>query len=693
MVFRWFRQNKKATKWLYIGVTIFVMVTFTVTGAMLDGLADKSGEEIAGRFVTKGGETIEVKRLEFRALSQQLSRMGRGSADDEGVWQFIMLERLANEAGVRVGDDVNNEYLRKALEQGGITSDAQYRQFLANFRMSKNDFEEMMRANARINIYQQLADDPPRILSEAVYDKFKVDHEEFSVEYVAFADADIAAGLDADAVSEEDLRTFYDDEMNAVRKANDFFTEAKYGVEAAILDLETADAEAMRASLPEAQRTVEDAEISSFYERNLDRWLIKKDEATDEADPENATEVDEPSDDEESDDEESDDEEADDVVDYRELEDVRGEIEKELLAGRVVNTATGEYNSEKFARDTKKQAEETTDETTDENGEPKADPPADEETDLLVDIATKYGLNIVDYGDPVVLADLESLDGIGGPDLATIQSLSLDGVRPCHPTPDRRLAAVVRLKSKIDAEAKSFDEVKAELPEVWSEETAKKRAEEAATAFWDGLTAKARAAVQDEIAKLETEAKEIADALIEKDAVVDEEKKTEILDREMDSVQPRIDALLAPHRGEQFAAVVEEQGLSVATLDWFRKSYRNTAFYRDDENSAAKFLRGHFPLYQVAIGDVTGPIRDELSGTSVIARVVDRRFPAPEAMRLIDRSNAERQVQQEIDPQWYMRQFGRASTFDFATLSQELRLERFEPKRAEEETESEEPSN
>ena len=52
MAFRWFRKNKELTRWMYITVTVFVMVTFTVTGAMLSGLADDSDTVLAGSFVT-----------------------------------------------------------------------------------------------------------------------------------------------------------------------------------------------------------------------------------------------------------------------------------------------------------------------------------------------------------------------------------------------------------------------------------------------------------------------------------------------------------------------------------------------------------------------------------------------------------------------------------------------------------------
>ncbi len=683
MAFRWFRQNKQATKWLYIGITIFVMVTFTVTGAMLDGLSDDSAERVAGRFVTKGGETVEVKAVDLRNLSYRLGRLSGGRIEDEGVWRHIMLETLADEAGIVVGDDVLKRYIRSTLLQARVQSQQEYEQFLRMLNLSQPAFEELMRSSARQDLYQQLADDPPRVLSEAVYDRFKTENEEFRVEYVAFVDDAIRADLEATEPSEDELKSFYEDDMSAVRKANDFSTPERYGLDAAVLDLASADSAAMRALLPENQREIADREVETFYDSHLDRYLVEEDDA---ASDENESEEGESSDDEDEEGDEGADEEED-VESYRDLDEVRPEIEKEILATRLINTAVGEYNTLKFERD-RKEAEEAADDSN-ESDESNDESEAADDGDLLDEIAEKYGLERVDFGAPILLEGIAELDRIGGKDLESVRFLPEGGVRPRHPTDDIPYAAVVRMKEKVAAEPKPFAEVKDDLPDAWREETAQKRAEEAALAFWDALTAKAREAVAEEVEKLEQEATELADAMIEKDSVEDDEQKQAIRDRETAAMKPRIEALLAPHRGEHFEAVANEQGLTIEATDWFRKSYRSTAFYRDEEPSPAKFLKGHFPIFETEVGGVLGPLRDAAGGSSLVARVKERRFPSPSDMTLKDRSAAEMRVRQEVDPDYLMRRFGRASAFDFEKLSRELRLERFEERAAEEEEEGE----
>lgn len=696
MVFRWFRQNKQATKWLYIGVTIFVMVTFTVTGAMLDGLSDDSGKRVAGRFVTKGGETIEVTAIDFRNRSQRLNRMAGGRIEEEGVWQVIMLDALADEAGIVVGDEMRNRYIRAALSS--IETKAQYQQFLKRAQLSEAEFQEMMRDDARRNLYQQLAENPPRVLSEAIYERFKTDNEQFLIDYVAFSDDAIESGLDASSVSEDELKSFYEDDMNPVRKANDFSFPERYGLDAAVLDLAAADTATMAAMLPESQREIQDEEIQSFYDANLDRYLIEDESEEDESEEDESAE-DESAEDETDEDET--DEDEDDFESYRELADVRAEIEKELIATRLINAAVGEYNNLKFERDRKKAADaakpaEPDANGEDEGGETEEGDEASADEDLLALVAAKFGLEIVDFGEPMLLEAIKGLDRIGGADLESVRFLPEGGVRARHMNEDVRFGAVVRMKAKVAAEPKPFADIKDQLPEVWREETARKRAEEGAKAFWDALTAKARESVTDEVAKLEQEANDLADAMIEKDSVEDDAKKQEIRDRELAAVKPRIEAAIAPHRGEHFASVAAEQGLTVEQVDWFSKGYRSTGFYRDDAASPAKFLKGHTPLFATSIGGVVGPLRDGASSASLVARVADRRFPAPSEMTLSDRTNAENQVRQEVDPDFFMRRYyGRSNSFDFEKLSRELRLERFEERREGDDEEEEEatPSN
>src|SRR5690606_24930225 len=189
--------------------------------------------------------------------------------------------------------------------------------------------------------------------------------------------------------------------------------------------------------------------IQSFYDRHLDRYRIEDADAADATDgsgDEETSEGEETSGDEEANAGDGADAEGADGTDaaaeeeterYRELAEVRGDIEKELLATRLVNLAVGEYNEKKVAREREKAAEDAAQDQDpiEESGDAASEEEA-AEPDLLQEIAERFGLEVVDFGEPMLLEGIADLDRIGGEDLESVRFLPEGGVRPRHPTDD-----------------------------------------------------------------------------------------------------------------------------------------------------------------------------------------------------------------------------------------------------------------
>ncbi|MBI4878194.1 MAG: hypothetical protein HY812_00840 [Planctomycetes bacterium] len=678
MVFRWFRKNKQFTRWMYILVTVFVMVTFTVTGAMLQGLSDESDEVVVGSFETPGGRTVMVRAEEYGRLARQLARLESSRVKDERVWEFLMLDALADEAGIVAGDDLLAEAMRQTFP---FKSDDQYRQWLRNAQMEPRDLEEYVRQTTRQEMYKALVDEAPRLLSERIVSHFQKAHEQFKVDYVEFSDAAEAALLDQDSLSEEQLREFYDKDMNRVARGNKFSSPEKYTLDAALLGVEGADAAKLREVLDEGKRQVSDEELQAFLDENAERFPAQAAEPA----PEGAAA--EGGEDGGAEEAANAGEEEAEKPRTRPLAEVRDVIEREILVRRVIDQAAAEYRSGLDRRKAEAPAPpqgEGAAESPDETAAPAAgaeeeaaggEPPAD----LLAAIAGKYGLELVDFGAAKEAQEIAKLERIGSEELVrAVPFLGLDQARSGYPTADLPWGFLLRLKGKTAAQLKSFEEVRAELPAAWLEETAQKQAEEKAQKLCDAIRTAARQPVADEIAKLEEQARAFAQERIDKEGVSDEAEREKIVAAELEGVRTRIEDLARPYEGECFAAVAKEQGLAPRTIDFFRKSYLQTEFYRDEEQSPEKFLKGHAPLFEVPVNGVLGPLRDSADKCSIVALVVERRFPGVGEMRLYDRQEAQWTCLSESDPNMMLRMRYRGQRgnpeFEYPALRQKLRL-------------------
>ncbi|MBK6939866.1 MAG: hypothetical protein IPH13_06600 [Planctomycetes bacterium] len=625
MALRYFRKNKKMTKWIYIGLTVVVMLTFSVTGSIYDFLSG-GGDDLVGSFTTPQGNEIVVRRPEWARWNQRVSGMNQQSRiTDDAVWQMLMMDAVARESGVNPSDTMIHAFGKNGL--GVDLADPEQMKIVRQVTgLPEKEVVEFCRSALRIALYEDLVSGGgKRVLSEQVYDRFKRDHELFTVDTVAIADADKAAGLDKAAVAQADLKTFLDTELSALRRENEFSTPIKFVVDAALLAVKDAKPEDLAAKLTDARlREVTDTEIQEFYDDNSDRFErpVTKAEAPPkdgeskegESKEGDAKEGDAKAGDSEA----TDDEEMEEIP----LAEVKEQIRSEILIERVINAAAQSYRdaikaereaAAKKALDEAIKKQDPADPNQPAGSNPSEPAPAETpKVDHLEKVAKDFGLELVTYPDAVALADLGKLDRIGGGededgDLEPfVRGLANGDITTRSPSSKVPFGFILRVKDRVQPVVKPIEEIEAKLRDVWLEEKSKKAAEDAAKALDDALVAKAREKVAADIAKREQEAKDAATKRIETEKVTDDARKTAITDEELAKVKPAIDDLIASKKGEVFDEVVKAAGMLPTTIAEFRKSYRTTAFYSDDDASVEKFVKGHAPLFNLMPGAMLG---------------------------------------------------------------------------------------
>src|SRR5262245_33041223 len=228
MALRFFRRNKQFTKWFYIVITVVVMITFSITGAMYQGLTEDD-QASGGVMKMPSGKTVEIPGYRFQQVSNWFGVFGGRGVTSEDVWRYIMLDELAKDTGVEVSDASLSKSLRQLF---GIASDEDLKLLARTYQLTPSEVLDFARGQIRTALFQGLTREPPftvamsttRALSSEVVEQFQQDNELFTLRYGRFTDEAAASSLDAAAVSDEELKRFYDEELSAPRKRADFST-------------------------------------------------------------------------------------------------------------------------------------------------------------------------------------------------------------------------------------------------------------------------------------------------------------------------------------------------------------------------------------------------------------------------------------------------------------------------------------
>jgi hypothetical protein len=205
----------------------------------------------------------------------------------------------------------------------------------------------------------------------------------------------------------------------------------------------------------------------------------------------------------------------------------------------------------------------------------------------------------------------------------------------------------------VERRKKEFDAVREAALERFVLKKKQQMARDDAEAFQASLKEKSRAV--EEVAQLEKELHEAADQAAEKTIELRKEQGEEISDAEAEKIRQvergkyrrEIDTLAERQYHRFFDDEAASRGLTIKSIDYFRKSINRSPEFYEREDSEEKFLMGNNPrVFGLDSNGVSDLIHDGKGETWYLVRVLDRRFPPPSAMTQTDIEAAKRRKQQ-----------------------------------------------
>ncbi len=241
---------------------IALCVTFAApTFGSCSGAFDEGSNATEGEFTIDGvnhkyslQQFLQVRR---RLYWQRLFFSGgETGAEDDDVWQHVMLDAAARQAGVHVADSTVAKTIARVFSEDGAFDEGAYRARLKQFsngEVTHEDLSITLKERLRIREYLALFDTAADIVpSEEAYGNWKRENVKLSVEYLVQPHEGLRAEVDALEPTDDALQKH----MRLPQVKAEFEFPATKVVEIAyvrVLDLTPGQAGAMEEFAAEAQ--------------------------------------------------------------------------------------------------------------------------------------------------------------------------------------------------------------------------------------------------------------------------------------------------------------------------------------------------------------------------------------------------------------------------------------------------------
>jgi hypothetical protein len=270
------QQMTRRKRLFLIGVAVFCLLIFSVTGPMLavfDNLFG-SGPATVATAQTDQGE-ITITQTDLQRSMQLINwekhlRLGSRSDDDDGLLIYSLLVKLADQLELVVPD---SEVARTLQQMLGSNSESDYRIMVSRFGFNTVlAFESTVRDVMRVPMLENLLASSQIPTKDDVLELFQERYQELQLNYIVWDADDFAAATQALEPSAEDLTKFYDEEMNFTQR-RDLENEEAVAFDAIVLSAEALETEAVKAWASPDEPT--EAELNAFYEFNK-RFLYER---------------------------------------------------------------------------------------------------------------------------------------------------------------------------------------------------------------------------------------------------------------------------------------------------------------------------------------------------------------------------------------------------------------------------------
>lgn len=640
MSFKFFRKHQKKMLWVVVIVTIFTFSIFSVTSAMRACFGRPTGGY--GEFTLLDGTVMPITLERQLEVKEFLNNIMRDRFTQDEVIKHIVLYEEAQHAGIRISDEEFQESIDSIF--GRTLTPEAYRNFVRNFGFSSpREFEKAWREFITVNklqVFYNQAEDC--ILTEDVYEEFKLQNEEFKVDYVAYNVENYADKLKAEDIEEEDLEEYYG-QLRVGSAKEDYLIPEQFSFDVAYVDLEKVDFEDF-AELT-ADITIEKDEAKWYYYQTEQRFVIEDEESTPDGDQESGdTGTEDPA----GQDVEAQDDEYRNIKKHVPFEEVEEQCANELKVIKLIDRALEDWVEFSLDNELTPKVgeppvkEEEPEEGAPEEGEDKPDPDA-----FFKELCKKYNLTYERIEGPVSWAALDTLEPFGSEEFKVRAKMLRPNqalvVKPGDASNTKLFPLLARVTKRVEPELKSLDEIRDILLEDYMRKEKMDLARQDAEGLINAMVAKLEELedIKPRVEKIrESSTKKAEDeiASMTLEGSFTEEKAQQIRDRYDRSVLVQIQNELRPERHRVFDEVCAESGLQTATIDYYSKTVSRDREALKEEGDAEYFIKGRmsFRITRMNENEISDPMRDEENGAYYIVRILDRQFPPPERMTAED---------------------------------------------------------
>lgn len=280
------QQMSTMKRWSLIGVAVFCLLIFTVTGPMTEVLTNAfSGDPLVEATVDMPSGTVNITSSDYRYaanLKEWSERMlGRSLYDDnstESVLAYATLIKLADEMQIQTADSQLQDMLNVFVNQG---ADA-YRNFWRSQGFaSALGFENYVRQSLRVGAVVDLLSTSAVPTEQDVLDVWSESFQEMNVQYAVLHPSNFADAAAALEVSDEDLAAFFASELNP-QETSELEVEQAVAFEVVLLDEAAMGSDAVKAWFSADEPSAE--ALDGFYASNK-YLLYVREKVGDDLDP------------------------------------------------------------------------------------------------------------------------------------------------------------------------------------------------------------------------------------------------------------------------------------------------------------------------------------------------------------------------------------------------------------------------
>ncbi len=426
-------EPKKKNTALLLGLAIFCLLIFTVTGpmtAVFRQLMAPSAGDVATLVLPSGPSAItfdDYRQANLLMDTQAYLFTGRrAKVEDEEILAYATLRKLAEEMDVFVTDQDLQTQIQIMMQ---IRQISDYRQLWRTHGYGNAvAFEDSLRDLLKVSMVQRMLSVGAGSVSDAdVIERWEKDFEELQLEYVVFRGEDFVDAAAALLPTDEELAVFYEGGLSYNQKA-ELEKDEMLAFDALVVSADALMTDAVKAWA--AQDPPSDDALQGFYEmRRFELYMRdQEDPDYDETDP------------------------------IKPFEEIRDQVTEHYRLNAAVLALAAELGQR--AKD-------------------------GEEVDLAAYAAEK-GVELVRIDEPVPAPELADLPRVGNPGLRQLVYAEADQWSGRALIQDD-LAVIAKPTQQVLRELPELDEVRDSVVDYWRESRQSELAAEAATKFLDAL--------------------------------------------------------------------------------------------------------------------------------------------------------------------------------------------------------------